>query len=333
MSGARRSSGGGRRSGHDDAQFRRAVDELKASVLLSGVVGRAIKLTKAGREWKGCCPFHQEKTPSFYVNDAQGFAHCFGCGWNGDVIRFVMEQIGCAFREAYTRLANADLPKWTPQERSKAVAEDNLARLAKEADASKFWQAGRAAAGTPAETYLRARGITIALPDCLRFAEIPSWRNKETGEWGRNRPALVCGAVDGTGAVVGIQRIFFPNDDPARGKADCKLSLGTIKGSALRLEPAAETIVMCEGPEDGLSVMQEGPGLPVWVPFGTSMMPAVQLPPIVRKVVIAGQNNTPGRIAANKAAVALADRGLLPSFAWPNDQFDDWNDQLRGAAR
>jgi len=76
--------------------------------------------------------------------------------------------------------------------------------------------------------------------------------------------------------------------------------------------------------------MQEGPGLPVWVPFGTSMMPSVEFPPIVKRVIIAGQNNTAGRVAVNKAAIALAERGLLPSFAWPGAQYDDWNDQLRG---
>lgn len=333
MPGARRATGGGQRRSFDEAQFRRAVDELKASVLLSGVVGQATPLKRAGSELKGCCPFHHEKSPSFFVNDAQGFAHCFGCGWNGDVIRFVMDKMGCGFREAYQRLANADLPTWTPLERSKAVAQDNLERLGKEVDARKFFASGGLVEGTPAETYLRARGITIAAPNCLRFGMIPSWRNKETGEWGRNRPALMCGAVDGTGSIVGIQRIFFPNDDASLGKADCKLSLGTIKGSALRLEPAGETIVMCEGPEDGLSVMQEGPGFPVWVPFGTSMMPAVQFPPTVKNIIIAGQNNTPGRVAANKAAVALIDRGLSVSLVWPNNQFDDWNDQLRGVTR
>ena len=300
---------------------------------MSGVVGQAIQLRRAGREWKGLCPFHGEKTPSFTVIDALEFGHCFGCGWHGDIIKFVIDREGCGFREAYQRLANDDLPTWTPQERAKAQAEERLDRLAFEQDARKFWKEGTAVAGTPADTYLRARGITIDAPDCMRFGMIPSWRNKDTGEWGRKRPALICGAVDGTGAVVGIQRIFFPNDDPRLGKADCKLSLGTIKGSAMRLAPAEPVIIMAEGPEDGASIMQEGPGLPVWVPFGTSMMPSVQLPPIVRKVIIAGQNNTAGRIATNKAAIAIAGRGLESAFAWPGDQFDDWNDQLRGSAQ
>lgn len=331
MAGAGRGAGGAGRM--SDADFRRLVDKLKSNILISGVVGKAVKLKKSGSEYTGLCPFHHEKSPSFFVNDAKEFGHCFGCGWHGDVIRFVMDKDGCGFREAYYRLANDDLPTWTPQERTKAQAVARLEDLEKEQLARKFFNASVPIAGTPAEIYLRARGITVALPDYVRFGMIPSWRDKETGEWGRNRPAVVCGAQDGTGAVVGIQRIFFPGDDARLGKADCKLSLGTIKGSALRLAPAEPIIIMAEGPEDGASIMQEGPGLPVWVPFGTSMMPSVKLPPIVRKVIIAGQNNTAGRIATNKAAIALSDSGVETSFAWPGDQFDDWNDQLRAAAR
>lgn len=333
MRGARRSPGSSN-ARRDDAEFRRRVDELKDRTPLSGVIAKAVKLKKLGREYQGLCPFHQEKTPSFYVNDAKGFAHCFGCGWHGDVIKFVIDRERCDFREAYRRLANDDLPTWTPSERAKAQAEDRLEDLAKEQAARKFFAESGPVAGTPGETYLRARGITIALPDTsyVRFGMVPSWQNKETGEWGRKRPALVCGAQDGTGAVVGIQRIFFKNDNPALGVKDCKLSLGTIRGSALRLAPPEPTIIMAEGPEDGLSVMQEGPGLPVWVPFGTSMMPSVVLPPIVRSVIVAGQNNTAGRVAANKAALALSERGLDVRLVWPASTFDDWNDQLRAVA-
>lgn len=331
MRGAIRQSGeGGRR---DDAEFRRRIDDLKEHVLLSGVIARAVKLKRAGRELQGLCPFHQESTPSFFVNDAKGFAHCFGCGWHGDVIKFVIDREGCDFREAYGRLANDDLPTWTPSERAKALAEDRLEDLAKEQAARKFFAEAGPIAGTPGEVYLRARGIMISVPDHVRFGMVPSWQNKETGEWGRKRPAIICGAQDGTGAVVGIQRIFFKNDDARLGAKDCKLSLGTIRGSALRLGPAEPTIIMAEGPEDGLSIMQEGPGFPVWVPFGTSMMPSVQLPPEVCKVIIAEQNNTAGRVAAAKAAIALSDLGLDVAAARPADQFDDWNDQLRGVRR
>ena len=81
------------------------LDELRARVPLSPVVGRRVKLTRAGREWKGCCPFHNEKTPSFYVNDDKGFYHCFGCGAHGDVIRFLTDQEGLPFMDAVKQLA------------------------------------------------------------------------------------------------------------------------------------------------------------------------------------------------------------------------------------
>lgn len=317
----------------DNTEFRRAVDALKSSLLISGVVGQAVKLQRSGREWKGLCPFHQERTPSFTVVDAHERAYCFGCGWQGDVLQFVMSMQSCGFREAFNRLSNDDLPKWTPQDRAKAQAEDRLERLADEQLARRWFAEASPVAGSPGATYLEHRAITVEVPDTVRFGHIPSWRNRETGEWGRKRPALICGAQDATGAIVGIQRIFFRDDDPASGRADCKLSFGSVRGAALRLGPAETTIILAEGPEDGLSLMQEGPGHPVWVPFGTGNMPAVVFPPEVRRVIVAGQNNTAGRVAVEKAALALIDQGLEVGRAWPAPQFDDWNDQLRSLAR
>lgn len=334
MAGARRQSGSGQGGSRlSDAEFRRRVDELKARVPVSGVVARKVKLQRTGREYKGLCPFHQERTPSFTVVDANEWAHCFGCGWHGDVIRFVMEIEGCSFREAYQRLADDDLPQWTPQERAKARAEERLDNLGNEKDARRFFADAVPVKGTPGEVYLRARGITIDLPDTVRFGMVPTRKDPESGQWNRARPALICGAQDAIGCFVGVQRIFFKGDDPALGKADCKLSLGSCRGSALRLGPPEATIITPEGPEDGFSILQEGPGFSVWVPFGTSMLPQVQFPPVVRRIIIAGQNNTPGRLAVAKAALALIDRGLDVAQAWPAPAFDDWNDQLRGVTQ
>jgi DNA primase len=83
------------------------LDEVRARTTLSGLVGRAIKLTRAGREHKGCCPFHHEKTPSFTVNDDKGFYHCFGCGAHGDAIRWAVDHDGLTFVEAVKSLAEA----------------------------------------------------------------------------------------------------------------------------------------------------------------------------------------------------------------------------------
>ena len=73
------------------------LDELRARLPVSEVVGRKVRLTRKGREHSGLCPFHNEKTPSFTVNDEKAFYHCFGCGEHGDVISFVMETEGQSF--------------------------------------------------------------------------------------------------------------------------------------------------------------------------------------------------------------------------------------------
>ena len=75
---------------HGAPMFLNFLDELRARTSLSALIQKSVKLTRAGREMKGCCPFHNEKTPSFYVNDEKAFYHCFGCGAHGDAIGFEM---------------------------------------------------------------------------------------------------------------------------------------------------------------------------------------------------------------------------------------------------
>src|SRR3954471_21605201 len=81
------------------------LDELRARLPVSEVVGRRVKLKRAGREFKGLSPFNKEKTPSFTVNDQKGFFHDFSSGKHGDIFGFVMETDGLTFPEAVERLA------------------------------------------------------------------------------------------------------------------------------------------------------------------------------------------------------------------------------------
>jgi DNA primase len=93
------------------------LDDLRARLPVSEVVGRRVKLKKAGREWKGLSPFQQEKSPSFTVNDQKGFYHDFSSGKHGDIISFLMETEGVGFTEAVERLAamaGVALPAATP---------------------------------------------------------------------------------------------------------------------------------------------------------------------------------------------------------------------------
>ncbi len=81
-------------------------NQLTSQILASEVIGKRTGLKKKGNQYSGLCPFHQEKTPSFKVDDNKGFYHCFGCGSHGNIINFIMQIDGLDFKEAVVRLAN-----------------------------------------------------------------------------------------------------------------------------------------------------------------------------------------------------------------------------------
>jgi DNA primase len=137
------------------------LDEIRARVPLSDIVGRRIALQRAGREYKAPCPFHAEKTPSFYINDQKSFFHCFGCGAHGDAVGFLMRHDGLAFPEAVEQLAGLaglEMPKPEPQEAQKY---DRLKRLADALEAACKWFEAqlRAPAGRDGLAYLSRRGL------------------------------------------------------------------------------------------------------------------------------------------------------------------------------
>ncbi|MBA3578288.1 MAG: DNA primase, partial [Sphingomonas sp.] len=137
------------------------LDELRARTLLSSLIQPSVKLIKAGREWKACCPFHNEKTPSFTVNDEKGFYHCFGCGAHGDAIRFLTDARGLPFMDAVKELAakaGMDVPAPDPRAREKA---ERTASLTDVMASVQGWYAEQlqGIAGASARDYLKNRGI------------------------------------------------------------------------------------------------------------------------------------------------------------------------------
>jgi len=100
----------------DDLQ--KFLEELRARISIAEIVGEKVKLSKRGREYLGLCPFHHEKTPSFTINEAKGFYHCFGCGEHGDIVKFLMTSEGLPFIEAVKKLASRagmELPEFSPE--------------------------------------------------------------------------------------------------------------------------------------------------------------------------------------------------------------------------
>ncbi|MBO1074840.1 DNA primase [Roseomonas marmotae] len=136
------------------------LEELRARTPLPALIGRKTRVTRSGRQWKACCPFHGEKTPSFYIYDDH--YHCFGCGAHGDAIAFVMQAEGASFPEAVERLAaeaGLEVPKATPQQAQReARARDLHAVL--EAAAEAFQRRLRLPEGRAGLDYLLRRGLS-----------------------------------------------------------------------------------------------------------------------------------------------------------------------------
>jgi len=155
------------------------LDELRARTVLSAVIAPTVKLLRAGREWKACCPFHNEKTPSFTVNDDKGFYHCFGCGAHGDAIRFLTDQRGMPFMDAVKELAakaGLDVPAPDPQARERADRVSSLTDVMGEV-AKWYSEQLNGLAGADARDYLKRRGIDTATTERFGLGLAPDSRH------------------------------------------------------------------------------------------------------------------------------------------------------------
>jgi DNA primase len=133
------------------------IDDLVARADIVEVIGRRVQLRKAGREFKACCPFHDEKTPSFTVSPVKGFYHCFGCGAHGTALGFLMEFDHMSFVEAVESLANS-MGVEVPRDESDRPARryDELFDLMSRVE--RFWQQGLRDNAAAVE-YVKGRGI------------------------------------------------------------------------------------------------------------------------------------------------------------------------------
>jgi DNA primase len=154
------------------------LDELRSRITLSGVIGRTTKIQKAGREWKACCPFHNEKTPSFTINDEKGFYHCFGCGAHGDVIRWMTDQRGLTFMDAVKELAaqaGIEVPAADPRAAKKAEERAGLHDVMAAAQDWFLAQLGNDG-GQAARAYLATRGFDARTVERFGFGYAPDNR-------------------------------------------------------------------------------------------------------------------------------------------------------------
>ena len=154
------------------------LDELRARIPVSEIVGRRVKLIRAGREMKGLSPFNKEKTPSFFVNDAKMMWFDFSSGKNGNIFDFLIETEGCSFPEAVERmaqLAGVPLPTVSREDEAREAKRKSLYEVMDLA--AKFFESSLAArAGAKARGYLADRGLDPATQLKFRIGYAPAER-------------------------------------------------------------------------------------------------------------------------------------------------------------
>ena len=312
------------------------LDELKARIAVSDVVARKVKLTRKGREFIGLSPFNAEKTPSFTVNDAKGFFHCFSSGEHGDVFSFLMKTEGLGFMEAVEAVADMagmETPKATPEDRQRAEQAKGLRDAV--AIACDFFQSQlRMPAGREAMDYLRGRGLDDAAMRRFRLGYAPADRMAILAALRRegvsDELAVEAGLArrGDDGRIFGYfkDRAIFTIADPqgrpigfgARALGDAQPKYlnspdgplfhkgETLYGLDLAREPAhkAGEIVVVEGYMDAIAMAEAG--LPQTVaPLGTAITEAQikRLWRIAGAPVLCLDGDAAGRRAAGRAAL------------------------------
>lgn len=224
------------------------TDEIKARINVVELIGSYVQLTKSGVHWKACCPFHQERTPSFMVNEEKNMWHCFGCGKGGDVFAFVMEIEGLEFKEALRMLAEragVELPEYNSGAAKENKEEKDrifdLLELATKFYEKQLWDGpGK---GKILE-YLHGRGLSDESIRTFRLGYAPDgWRHmleflvdkgyrldeiehagmaikKEggNGQYDRFRDRIMFPILDIFGRVIGYSARVAPGGDESQAK-------------------------------------------------------------------------------------------------------------------
>lgn len=323
------------------------IDDVRAAADIVAVVSDYVSLRKAGTSYKGLCPFHTEKTPSFTVNRDRGFFHCFGCGAGGDVFKFVELQEQVGFADAVRRLAQRfGVPIPEPAEdderRESAAEREALLRIHEVAAAHFRAQLATPAAARVREYLTNTRGLTEATIEALGLGFAPPARDMlrqrlvdegfpqplilksglvtrrdDGSEVDRFRNRLMIPIARDTGTVIAFggraldadQQPKYLNspETPIYSKSRTLYGLHLTKADVRR----AGFVVIVEGYFDFAQVYQAG-GVPVVATCGTALTgtQAQMLRRFASKAVLCYDPDTAGQGAAGRSSELLVEAGF-----------------------
>lgn len=332
------------------------IAEIRSRADIVGFIGRYVELKQAGRNWRGLCPFHTEKTPSFNVNPDRQIFHCFGCQEGGDVVGFLMKHSGLSFPEAARQLAG-ELGVEIPEDRG-AAGEAGLLSQIYEANAiaqALYRDALREAEGKVARNYLVSRGFDGKLADEFGLGYAPSrWdavasrlrekriaadvgvkagllsdRKTGGGHYDRLRGRLTFPIQDVRGRVIGFGgRALEAGQDPKYLNTPETPVFQKRQGfygmpDALESIRRAGRAVVCEGYFDRIAFARAGMGEAL-ATCGTALSAehGLALRRRTREVVLVFDGDRAGQAATEKALAVLLPHGLRVRAALIPDGLD-----------
>ncbi|MDA0780700.1 MAG: toprim domain-containing protein [Rickettsiales bacterium] len=255
--------------------------------------------------------------------------HCFETGEGGDIFKLIQHSLSCDFKSAVAwakSIVGGLKPVLEPVNKKEVRDKYKNNKLYKVSMARSLWKSSNAPKNTIAESYLKNRGINITLPETIRFHD--NIINPTTGMY---HPSLVAAIQDIAGKITAIQTISLNphNGEKITGKGIRSKSFkGAIKGAAIRLSPLSDKLVITEGLEDALSILQCCPDLTVWSGLGGNIR-TVQIPIKIRNVVIAADNDEAGGKLAEKLKERLLNEGRFVSIIKPPFGCKDFNECLK----
>ncbi|MCK6530807.1 DNA primase [Myxococcota bacterium] len=326
------------------------IRDVAQRVSIVEVVGGYVRLRRSGVNWTGLCPFHDERTPSFNVNEPRQIFHCFGCGEGGDVFKFLMRMEGLTFMEALKAVADRAgvvLPtvEVSPEDRRRAEERERLLAVNEEAAAFYQRQLADASAGARARAYIHSRGLPEGIVAEYRLGYAPEgWdglsRRLEAagfppaagehaglliprdrgGRYDRFRDRLMIPILNLSGRVVAFGGRAL-GDDPAKYLNSAESPVYAKSEVLYGLHQArhhvqkADLAIVVEGYFDLLSLVAVGVGHVV-ATCGTALTSrhVDALKRYTRNVVLLFDADAAGQRAACRALEVFLDGGLWPSY-------------------
>jgi putative DNA primase/helicase len=273
-------------------------------------IAEALGGRRAGGTWMARCPAHDDRKPSLAItDDGKVLVRCdAGCNQQHVITALRARGVWDAGEQRPIRFSRKPGREPSPKRDSDAMRRAEAALA--------IWRGSQSVEATLVETYLRLRGLTIPVPDSIRFHA------------GLKHPTIVALVTSGVdGKPIGIHRTFLACGGSAKAPVEpAKMMLGPCRGGAVRLAEPGEVLMVGEDIETCLAAMQ-ATGFAAWAALSTSGLCSLDLPAAIRNVIVLADGDDPGEVAAQDCAWRRMREGRRVRIARPPRGMD-FNDLL-----